>query len=231
MEAMSYYLLETSADLAEEKQPCPGWNETKYSKGIMPYDTCKDYVNELVTRKPTMPWNDLRLRFQTTGGYNSTLMAGMPGETSSQAANATSGIDPIRALVTYKKSKDGVLAQVVPEHRNLGSKYEPLWEMKSPRGMLRVGAVLNKWMDQSLSINTSYNPVNYPNATDAEGNPRIPESEIVGDLLYAYKLGIKTLYYNNVLDNAGEFNEQPPEDGVEEDDEPIENEICEACTI
>jgi ribonucleoside-diphosphate reductase alpha chain len=230
VESQMFYLLEASADLADERGPCPGWNETKYSKGILPIDTYKEFLDELVTRKPSKDWEGLRHRFMTSGGYNSTVAAGMPGETSSQVVNATSGVDPIRALVTYKKSKDGVLAQVVPEHRTLGSKYEPLWEMKSPRGVLRVCATIQKWFDQSISTNTSYNPLNY-NEVDAEGNARIPESEIVGDILYAYKLGLKTLYYNNVLDNAGE--EESVDILLEEDEhnESLDNEICEACTI
>jgi ribonucleoside-diphosphate reductase alpha chain len=226
VESQMFYLLETSADLAEERGPCPGWQDTKYSKGILPTDTYKDYMDVLVTRKPTKDWEGLRIRFTTVGGYNSTVAAGMPGETSSQVVNATSGVDPIRALVSYKKSKDGVLAQVVPEHRNLGSKYEVLWDMKSPRGYLEVCATIQKWFDQSISTNTTYNPLNY-DEKDGEGNPRIPLSVIVGDLLYAYKLGIKTLYYNNVLDNAGEADETPETN----DDEEIVEEPCEACTI
>jgi ribonucleoside-diphosphate reductase alpha chain len=226
VERQMFYLLETSADLAEERGPCPGWNETKYSKGILPLDTYKSFMDTLISRKPTKDWEGLRIRFTTVGGFNSTVAAGMPGETSSQVVNATSGVDPIRALVSYKKSKDGVLAQVVPEHRNLGSKYEVIWEMKSPRGYLEVCATIQKWFDQSISTNTSYNPLNY-DEKDEEGNPRIPLSVIVGDILYAYKLGLKTLYYNNVLDNSGE-----DENEVElQDEQPAEEEICEACTI
>jgi ribonucleoside-diphosphate reductase alpha chain len=226
VERQMFYLLETSADLADERGPCPGWNETKYSKGILPLDTYKKFMDTLISRKPTKDWENLRVRFTTVGGYNSTVAAAMPGETSSQVVNATSGVDPIRALVSYKKSKDGVLAQVVPEHRNLGSKYEVIWDMRSPRGYLEVCATIQKWFDQSISTNTTYNPLNY-NERDEEGNPRIPESEVVGDILYAYKLGLKTLYYNNVIDNAGEDESEPEL----QDDEEIEDEICEACTI
>lgn len=226
VESQMFYLLEASADLAVENGPCPKWGDTKYSQGILPIDTYKEFMDTLITRQPTKDWEGLRLRFMTTGGYNSTVAAGMPGETSSQVANATSGVDPVRALVSYKKSKDGVLAQVVPEHRNLGSKYEILWDMKNPRGYLEVCATITKWFDQSISTNTTYNPIHY-NEVDSEGNARIPESELVRDILYAYKLGIKTLYYNNVLDGAGEAEEEPANDN----EEPEEEEICEACTI
>lgn len=211
-EAWSYYLIKASADLAEEFGACPKSEETKYEYGILPIDTYKQEVDELAKPVYKMDWDSLREQLVDVGIFNSTLMALMPSETSSQISNATNGIEPPRSLVSVKQSKDGVLKQVVPEPQYLGKKYELLWDQKSPEGYLKICAVLQKFIDQSISVNTSYNPAYYE-------DEKIPMSEMLKHLLMCYKYGIKTLYYFNTHDGAGEIKVET------KDDE------CEACII
>lgn len=194
----SYYLIKASADLAVEKGACEWNSQTKYSRGILPIDTYKKTVDELVPYKSRAPWADLRMQLISTGIRNSTLMCLMPAETSAQIANATNGIEPAKALVTIKQSKDGVLAQVVPEIRRLKNKYDLQWDQKSPIGYLKHMAVLQKHIDQAISVNTSYNPKFYE-------NEEIPMSVIIQDIVFHYKYGGKTLYYFNTYDGAGEL--------------------------
>ena len=157
-EAWSYYLIKASADLAKEQGTCYKNFETKYGHGILPIDSYKPEVNELVKHKERMPWKALRAQLLKTGIRNSTLMAIMPAETSAQIGNATNGIEPPRALVSYKQSKDGVMAQVVPQIHNLKNKYDLLWDQPGPEGYLKIMAVLQKYVDKGISVNTSYNP-------------------------------------------------------------------------
>ena len=219
VEAWSYYLIKASVDLAEEFGPCPGWKETKYSLGITPNMTYKKSVDELVPHKERMPWRPLRERMQIVGIRNSTLMAQMPAETSAQTSNSTNGLNPVPDLVTVKKSKDGVLAQVVPEVARLKNKYELKWTMKSPQGYLKVMAVFQKYIDQAMSINTPYNPAFYE-------NEEIPMSVLIGDMLFMYKYGLKTGYYFETHDGAGEEEAVPTETAVDEDEEE-----CSACVL
>jgi ribonucleoside-diphosphate reductase alpha chain len=207
-EAWSYYLIKASNQIAQEKGPCILNDETKYSKGIMPMNTYKSEVNELVSRKPSMDWNSLADDLREYGIRNSTLMALMPSETSSQISNATNGIEPPRALVSVKQSKDGVLKQVVPGIFHLKNKYELLWNQKSPSGYLKICAILQKYVDQGISVNTSYNPVHFE-------DEKIPMSTLLQDLLMFYKYGGKQLYYFNTFDGAT--------DETDED--------CESCKI
>ena len=217
-EAWSYYLIKASADLAIEKGACPKSNETKYSMGILPIDTYKKAVDELTMPTYKMPWDQLRQQLRDHGIRNSTLMALMPAETSAQLSNSTNGIEPVRSLVTTKVSKDGVLKQVVPSIHRLKNKYNLLWDQKSPEGYLKICAVLQKFIDQSISTNTSYNPKHHP-------DEQIPLSVLIRDVINCYKWGIKTLYYFNVNDGAGE--QEMPEltytDVVEHQ--------CDSCTI
>jgi len=197
MEAFNYHLVKTSADLALEKGPCEFWKDTKYSKGLVALDTYKKDVDTLVRRNPNYNWDELREQLKKTGIRNSTLAAIMPSETNSLLINATNGVEPPRALVSIKQSKDGVVSQVVPEIYRLKNKYDLLWEQKSPEGYLKIMAVLEKWIDQAISVNTSYNPIYYP-------NNEIPMSEMLNHILFCYKMGIPTLYYCNTYDGAGE---------------------------
>lgn len=198
-EAWSYYLIKASVDLAKEKGACNAAENTKYSKGIMPIDTRKKEVDELVTHVERMPWDQLRSDAKKYGIRNSTVMALMPSESSSQLSNATNGIEPPRSYISIKQSKDGVLKQVVPEYRRLKNKYDLLWDQKSPEGYLKIAAILQKYVDQAISINTSYNPEYYP-------EQQLPMSELLRHMVLGYKWGHKTWYYMNTADGAGEIN-------------------------
>ena len=202
-EAWSYFLIKASIDLAKEQGACYKSIETRYNQGIFPVDTYKKDVDELTSREPAMEWDRLRADAIDYGIRNSTLMAQMPAETSAQVSNSTNGVEPPRALVSVKGSKDGVLKQVVPEVKRLKNKYELLWDQESPEGYLKIMAVLQKWIDQSISTNTSYNPQFYP-------DEKIPMSQMLQHLLLCYKYGIKTLYYFNTFDGAGEIKVEEP---------------------
>ena len=220
-EAWSYYLIKASNQLAKEKGSCKLNYQTKYSQGIVPNDTYKKDVDELVQHKERMDWSSLRENLKEYGIRNSTLMALMPSETSSQISNATNGIEPPRALVSIKQSKHGVLKQVVPSIFKLKNKYELLWDQKSPKGYLSICAVLQKYVDQGISVNTSYNPQFFE-------DEKIPMSELLTDLITFYKYGGKQLYYFNTYDGQGEieFKDDAPLALGEEDDG-----ACESCVI
>ena len=221
-EAWSYYLIKASVDLAKEKGACIKSNETKYSDGILPIDTYKKDVDTLVSHKERMDWKSLRADLKEYGIRNSTLMALMPAETSAQISNSTNGIEPPRALVSYKGSKDGVMAQVVPGYHHLKNKYDLLWEQKTPEGYLKVCAVLQKYIDQGISVNTSYNPEHFD-----EG--KVPMSQLIKDIVTFYKFGGKQLYYNNTHDGAGEMN--TGDDVALEQVDYDSEEACDSCAI
>jgi len=219
-EAWSYYLIKASNKLAKKKGKISKNNETKYASGVLPIDTYKSAIDNLVERKERLPWEELRTNLKKYGIRNSTLMALMPAETSAQISNSTNGIEPPRALVSYKQSKDGIMAQVVPGIAHLKNKYDLLWDQKSPEGYLKICAILQKYIDQGISVNTSYNPEHY------EDN-KIPMSIMINDLVTAYKYGLKQLYYFNTHDGSGEMKEDLPDlETVIEDDED-----CESCKI
>ena len=222
-EAWSYYLIRESAELAEEFGSCGKNEETKYSLGQLPIDTYKKDLDELVEPdyKLKAEWNILRHKLRNTGIRNSTLMALMPAETSAQISNSTNGVEPPRSLVSVKQSKDGVLKQVVPSLRVLKNKYELLWDQKSPEGYLKIMAVLQKFIDQGISVNTSYNPLHY---TDE----KIPLSEMLRHILFFYKMGGKQLYYFQTYDGAGEIGDKdlPDLESVDPQDED-----CDSCKI
>ena len=222
-EAWSYYLIKASNKLANEKGACKLNYQTKYSQGVCPVDTYKKEVDELVPHKPKMDWDKLRSALKSNGIRNSTLMALMPSETSSQISNATNGIEPPRALVSVKQSKHGVLKQVVPSIHHLKNKYELLWDQQSPKGYLNICAVLQKYVDQGISVNTSYNPQFF------EGE-KIPMSELLTDIITFYKYGGKQLYYFNTFDGATDDVEEPAHPYVNQD-EPLEEEDCESCVL
>jgi len=220
-EAWSYYLIKASADLAVEQGACPGTNETKYGDGLTPNQTYKQDVDELVPHIERMPWPALREQLRETGIRNSTLMALMPAETSAQISNSTNGIEPPRAFVSVKQSKHGILKQVVPEFRRLKNKYELLWNQESPVGYLKIMAVLQKYIDQGISVNTSYNPIHYE-------DEKIPMSTMLQHLLMFYKYGGKQLYYFNTNDGQGEIDVSKLDDLPQGD---IDDADCEACVI
>ena len=223
-EAWSYYLIKASANLAVEKGSIPKNDETKYSKGLLPIDTYKKEVDELVPATQRMDWAGLRGQLMMTGIRNSTLMALMPAETSAQISNSTNGIEPPRALVSYKQSKDGVMAQVVPGIHHLKNKYDLLWDQKSPEGYLKICAILQKYIDQGISVNTSYNPENYE-------DHKVPMSEMIKHLVMFYKYGGKQLYYFNTFDGAGEMKEDPIITNESVPDDFDDEEDCDSCKI
>jgi len=223
-EAWSYYLIKASADLAKEKGEIPLKKHTKYARGEFPNDTYKSAIDNLIEHKVRLPWEDLRKKVLETGTRNSTLMALMPAETSAQISNSTNGIEPPRALVSYKQSKDGVMAQVVPGYHHLKNKYDLLWEQESPDGYLKICAILQKYVDQGISVNTSYNPEFY------EDN-KIPMSTMITDLVTAYKYGLKQLYYFNTYDGAGEMTDNETHHSYDGENAVIDEEDCDSCKI
>lgn len=226
-EAWSYYLIKASADLAAEHGAPSGNMETKYGHGITPNQTYKKELDELIPHVERMDWAGLREKLKATGIRNSTLMALMPSETSSQIANATNGIEPPRALISVKGSKHGVLTQVVPEYKKLKNKYDLLWNQRSPEGYLKIMAVLQKYIDQGISVNTSYNPTFYE-------DEKIPLSVMLQHLLFFYKMGGKQLYYFQTNDGQGEVDvsKMLGEETVQEELPPIDDSgDCESCTI
>ncbi|GAB2647506.1 class 1a ribonucleoside-diphosphate reductase subunit alpha [Psychrobacter pocilloporae] len=196
-EALQYYLLKASNKLAKEQGACPAFNETTYSQGILPIDTYKADLDNICQEPLHLDWETLRRDITEHGLRNSTLTALMPSETSSQIANATNGIEPPRGLVSIKASKDGILKQVVPEIATLKDQYELLWQMPNNDGYLKLVAIMQKFVDQSISANTNYDPVRYAGG-------RVPMKILLKDLLNAYKMGVKTLYYHNTRDGAND---------------------------
>jgi len=232
-EAWSYYLIKASNKLAQEKGPCPKTDETKYGHGTVPIDTRKPEIDELVPHKERMDWKSLREDLKEFGIRNSTLMALMPAETSAQISNSTNGVEPPRSYVSVKQSKHGVLKQVVPGIHKLKNKYELLWDQESPEGYLKIMAVLQKYIDQGISVNTSYNPVFFE-------DEKIPMSVMLQHLIMFYKYGGKQLYYFNTFDGQGELdinalnsmdkNEEIPYESLEEGTL-IDEDECDSCTL
>ncbi|MDO4640137.1 MAG: class 1a ribonucleoside-diphosphate reductase subunit alpha [Neisseria sp.] len=205
-EAIQYYLLKASVALAKEYGACPLFKETVYSQGKLPIDTYKKDLDAICKEPLHLDWEALRAEILQHGLRNSTLTALMPSETSSQIANATNGIEPPRGLVTVKASKDGILKQVVPEFRRLKNDYELLWQMKGNDGYIKLVGIMQKFVDQAISANTSYDPQRF------EGG-RVPMKQMLKDLLTAYKYGLKTLYYHNTRDGADDTQVDLQDDG------------------
>ena len=229
-EAWSYYLIKASADLAIEKGACPKSDETKYSLGITPNQTYKKDVDELIKHQERADWKSLRKQLKETGIRNSTLMALMPAETSAQISNSTNGIEPPRSYVSIKQSKHGVLKQVVPGFPRLKNKYDLLWEQKSPEGYLKIMSILQKYIDQGISVNTSYNPEHFE-------DEKVPMSMLLQHLVMFYKYGGKQLYYNNTHDGQGEIDINKEETAQVQFIESgnvaplLEDDDCESCKI
>lgn len=196
-EAIQYYLLKSSNNLAKEKGACEYFSETKYSDGILTIDTYKDTVDSICNTKLEKDWDTLRKDIKKFGLRHSTLTAQMPAETSAQVSNSTNGIEPPRGLISVKSSKDGILKQVVPEIDNPDVKYELLWDIPNNKGYLQLVAIMQKFFDQSLSANTNYDPSKFDSG-------RVPMKVLLEDLLRAYQLGVKTLYYHNTRDGAND---------------------------
>ncbi len=197
-EAFSYYIIKESNKMAKERGPCLSVENTKYKQGILPALNYKKTMDEYVENDLLLDWDALAESCKEYGVLNATMMNLMPSETSSTISNATNGIEPPKAFVSIKNSKDGALKQVVPEFNRLKKKYDLLWNQKSPKGYIKICGLINKFIDQSISVNTSYNPEFYE-------NEELPMSELLQDLILCYQLGIKCLYYFNTNDMAGEI--------------------------
>ncbi len=195
-EAIQYYLLKASNQLAKEFGACPKFNETTYAKGLLPTDTYKRDVDSYCEEPLHYFWETLREDIREFGLRNSTLTALMPCETSSQITNSTNGIEPPRGFVSVKASKDGIMKQVVPEYLELKDKYELLWDIPNNTGYMQLVGIMQKFVDQSISANTNYDPTRFT-------GEKVPMKQLLQDLLTAYKYGVKTLYYHNTRDGAG----------------------------
>ena len=226
-EAFQYYLLKASNTLAKERGACTYFDRTKYSDGILPIDTYKKDVDTIVENKLSYDWDTLRNDIKEHGLRHSTLSAQMPSESSSVVSNATNGIEPPRGYLSVKKSKKGPLKQIVPQYHSLKQNYTLLWEMPSNEGYINVVAVMQKFFDQAISGNWSYNPTHFE-------NNEVPMSVMLQDLLTTYKLGWKTSYYQNTYDyktDPSELAEEQPafvelKPSIEQSEE-----MCEACAI
>nr|DAK63290.1 MAG TPA: ribonucleotide-diphosphate reductase subunit alpha [Caudoviricetes sp.] len=194
-EALQYYLLKSSVQLSKEKGACLGFKDTKYAKGILPIDTYKKDIDAFAPFSLQYDWESLRKEIQEFGLRNATLSTQFPSESSSQVSNATNGIDIPRSPLTIKASKDGILKQIVPEYERLKDQYEYLWDDNNNQGFLKIVAIIQKFMDQSISTNTRYNPAALPNG-------KVPMKLMLQELMLAYKWGVKTLYYHHTNDGA-----------------------------
>ena len=226
-EAFQYYLIRATVNLAKEKGACEYSHRTKYGQGILPIDTYKRDVDEIVPNNLKYDWDSLREQVKQYGVRNSTLSAQMPSESSSVVSNATNGIEPPRGYLSIKKSKKGPLKQIVPQYQTLKNNYTLLWDMPSNTGYINIVAVMQKFFDQAISGNWSYNPENYP-------NNEVPVSVMAQDLLTTYKLGWKTSYYQNTYDiKTDEVVEESKEDlqSLLDDIMSSDEDDCESCKI
>ena len=225
-EAFQYYLIRATVNLAKEKGACKYSNRTKYGNGILPIDTYKHDVDEIVPNELHYDWESLRNDVIKYGVRNSTLSAQMPSESSSVVSNATNGIEPPRGYLSIKKSKKGPLKQIVPQYGTLKNNYTLLWDMPGNTGYINIVAVMQKFFDQAISGNWSYNPEHYENS-------EVPVSVMAQDLLTTYKYGWKTSYYQNTYDNKNDEVEESAEslDSLVSQLENAEEEDCESCKI
>jgi ribonucleoside-diphosphate reductase alpha chain len=225
-ESFQYYLLKASNQLAKEKGHCEYFGRTKYADGILPIDTYKKDVDEISSIALQHDWKSLRASILEHGLRHSTLSAQMPSESSSVVSNATNGIEPPRGFLSIKKSKKGPLKQIVPQYQSLKNHYTLLWDMPSNRGYINIVAVMQKFFDQAISGNWSYNPENYP-------DNEVPVSVMAHDMLYAYSVGWKTSYYQNTYDIKTDEVEEPKQElqSLLNDIMSSDEESCESCTI
>tara|TARA_E500000178_G_scaffold304006_1_gene314550 strand:+ start:8430 stop:10751 length:2322 start_codon:yes stop_codon:yes gene_type:complete len=226
-EAFQYYLLRASNNLAQERGACDYFDRTKYSDGILPIDTYKKDVDKIVEGKLNYDWDGLRTSIQEHGLRHSTLSAQMPSESSSVVSNATNGIEPPRGYLSTKKSKKGPLKQIVPQYQTLKNHYSLLWDMPNNTGYINTVAVMQKFFDQAISGNWSYNPTHFE-------NNEVPMSVMIGDLLNTYKLGWKTSYYQNTYDyktDPSELEEEKTTVELPSGTDDTNEEECEACAI
>ena len=225
-ESFQYYLLKSSNAIAQEKGKCGYFDRTKYADGILPIDTYKRDIDEFCGTELNHDWDSLRASIATHGLRHSTLSAQMPSESSSVVSNATNGIEPPRGYLSIKKSKKGPLKQIVPGFQYLKNNYTLLWDMLDNTGYINVVSVMQKFFDQAISGNWSYNPKNY-------ADNEVPVSEMAQDLLRTYKYGWKTSYYQNTYDFKSDENIEDSKslDNLVGELEVAEEDDCESCKI
>ena len=225
-ESFQFYLLKSSNEIAKEKGQCEYFNRTKYAEGILPIDTYKRDIDEFCGAELNHDWESLRTSITTHGLRHSTLSAQMPSESSSVVSNATNGIEPPRGYLSIKKSKKGPLKQIVPGYQHLKNSYTLLWDMLDNSGYINIVSVMQKFFDQAISGNWSYNPKNY-------ADNEVPVSEMAQDLLRTYKFGWKTSYYQNTYDFKSDENLEDSKllDNLVGELEAAEEEDCESCKI
>jgi ribonucleoside-diphosphate reductase alpha chain len=226
-ESFQYYLLKASNQIAKEKGHCEYFGRTKYADGILPIDTYKKDVDQVSSVGLQHDWESLRASILEHGLRHSTLSAQMPSESSSVVSNATNGIEPPRGYLSIKKSKKGPLKQIVPQYHTLKNNYTLLWNMPSNRGYIHIVAVMQKFFDQAISGNWSYNPENY-------ADNEVPVSVMAQDMLTCFKLGHKTAYYQNTYDIKTDevVDDQKQElKSLLNDIMKSDEEACESCTI
>jgi ribonucleoside-diphosphate reductase alpha chain len=225
-ESFQYYLLKASNQLAKEKGYCEYFGRTKYADGILPIDTYKKDVDEISSVSYQHDWEELRASILEHGLRHSTLSAQMPSESSSVVSNATNGIEPPRGFLSVKKSKKGPLKQIVPQYHALKNNYTLLWDMESNRGYINVVAVMQKFFDQAISGNWSYNPENYD-------DNEVPVSVMANDFLTTYKYGWKTSYYQNTYDIKTDevVEEKPNLQDLLSELSSVEEGECESCAV
>jgi ribonucleoside-diphosphate reductase alpha chain len=225
-ESFQYYLLKASNKVAQEKGHCEYFGRTKYADGILPIDTYKKDVDEITNIKYEHDWEGLRKSILEYGLRHSTLSAQMPSESSSVVSNATNGIEPPRGYLSIKKSKKGPLKQIVPQYSSLKNNYTLLWEMPDNKGYINVVSVMQKFFDQAISGNWSYNPENYP-------DNEVPVSVMANDFLTTYKYGWKTSYYQNTYDiKTDEVEEEKSElHNILDELSKSEEGECESCAV
>jgi len=236
MEAIQFYGIKASVELAKERGPCRLFSRTKYAQGLLPIDHYKKTVDEIVKPEYNLDWEWLRAEVLEHGMRNATITAVMPAETSAKIVNATNGVEPVRSLVTVKGNKSNISKQVVPEINRLKRKYDMLWDMESMSGIIMTMATIQKFVDQSISTNLSYNPNHFP-----EG--KVSMETMLRDLLLCNKYGIKTLYYHNTPDGRDDDLQDVSEmkivgdivtkafENDTESDQLDDQEDCDSCSI
>lgn len=223
MEYQAFYLTQASVELAKERGKCLDSDKTRYGRGVFPWELRAPGVNELADFKPELDWESLRLEMQAYGVRNATTMAIAPVESSSVVINSTNGIEMPMSLISVKESKAGSFTQVVPEYHKLKNKYQLMWDQKDCIGYLKTSAVLQAYVDQSISTNTFYNPAHY------EGR-KVPTTLIAKNLMQAQLWGLKTFYYSLINKQGSKMQEEVQPQTTLTDDI-MDDADCEACKL
>jgi ribonucleoside-diphosphate reductase alpha chain len=224
MEHQAFYLTEATVELARERGACVDSARTRYGQGIFPWELRATAVNELADFAPELDWETLRVNMKLHGVRNATLMAVAPVESSSVVVNSTNGIEMPMSLITVKESKAGSLIQVAPEYNKLKNKYQLMWAQKDCDGYLKTAAVIQVYVDQSISTNTFYNPAHF-------ADRKVPTTLIARNLMQAHRWGIKTFYYSLLNKQGSKGQDESAEEVQIEVADAEDEENCEACKL